>query len=80
MMTSDEIIEFYNKTMENALTIKDNAKRLKSKINSCEYDHKYIIDEKERAIEVCNYILSESKRAINKFTDGVYLDEDAVND
>ena len=80
MMTNEEIIEFYNKTLENARTIKDNAKRLKSKINSCEYDHEYIIEEKESAIKACNYIISESKKAINKFTDAVYLDEDTVND
>lgn len=80
-MTKDKIImEFYNKTLENALTIKDNAKKLITKINSCEYDHEYIIEEKERAIDACNYIISESKKDIDKFTDGVYLDEDTVND
>lgn len=79
-MTNDEIIEFYNKIMKNALTIKDTAKKLITKINSCDYDHKYIIKEKERAIEACNYILSETEEVINKFIDGVYLDEDTVND
>jgi len=83
-MTSDEISEYselikrFDEIMSKAVTIKDKANTLISKINECWYDHKLVLKEKEKAKLACNLIIEESEETIDFFKHGIYINDEEI--